>query len=430
MSLKCMLLQDMEDLAFLPTTNLAETKHASWLAGEGNKDMLSLYDACVSDLANALLQGVKMLASVEGRYHGAGPSAEKLARRAEQGRAPQPAVIAREVDQHLGGTPLYQWPFVDGNNVTVSKKRKQTGNVSMEEENSSHRPEYLTQNVPRDQRGQRGTCGLPSQTEYEFHEEMFPEETEIHKTMWAIRRIPKGSRVQCHGWLGAQAGKCKKNIKNSGMGSAAPSFWGVRTWDSGTDNTHGRGSKAQFMWFCNDNVDHTWHICNNITQCPPRIPSVWPIEKGTNLTPSELKTLEDAGYIIKKCAVKEKNATRYRSGISIPASKRIESAISMEAQIEEHSVIKANMHEKFCVRTATSQVRGEVYEIHIASNPMCTCGDFTSRTAEGKPYMACKHIYFLFLRYFGLDVNHSMFIHQSKLTSEDLLRVFSSRRTM
>ena len=76
----------MEDIAFIPTTNLSETKHASWLASLGNKQMLNIYDACVSDLANALLQSAKMLAFIKGKYKGRGPSAEKLARRVSFGK--------------------------------------------------------------------------------------------------------------------------------------------------------------------------------------------------------------------------------------------------------------------------------------------------------------------------------------------------------
>ena len=86
---------------------MAETKHASWLASKGNKHVLNLYDACVSDLANALLQSAKMLAFVEGKYKGVEPSAEKLAKRVAQGKAPSTASLAREVEQNIQGTPRH-----------------------------------------------------------------------------------------------------------------------------------------------------------------------------------------------------------------------------------------------------------------------------------------------------------------------------------
>ena len=56
----------------MPRTNMAEPVHASWLAAEGFKGTLNLYDACVSDLANALLQSSKRHAFIGGKYHGAG----------------------------------------------------------------------------------------------------------------------------------------------------------------------------------------------------------------------------------------------------------------------------------------------------------------------------------------------------------------------
>ena len=59
-------MQDAQDSPFVLTINLIETKHASWLAGKGNKQLINVYNACVSDLANALLQSAKMLAFIEG----------------------------------------------------------------------------------------------------------------------------------------------------------------------------------------------------------------------------------------------------------------------------------------------------------------------------------------------------------------------------
>ena len=122
--------------------------------------------------------------------------------------------------------------------------------------------------------------------------------------------------------------------------------------------------------------------------------------------------------------------TRYRPGVSEAAAKRIDSAISMGASIRGFEVLKQGKHEKFLVSTSSSQVCDKVYEVHIAMAPMCTCRDFAERAAEGRPYLACKHIYYKFLRYFGLDVNHNMFIHQARLSEVDLGRVFNARRTM
>ena len=215
-------------------------------------------------------------------------------------------------------------------------------------------------------------------------------------------------------------GKCKSNIKNTGIGTVAPSFWGFRSWDNGNDGGHGRGSKAQYMWFCNNSVDHTWKVCNTITQCPARVPTIWPVQRGTNITNNELKMLEQAGFTIEKQEVRVTQNVRYRSGVSEAAARRIASAISMEARIIGHDIIKQKQHERFHVSSANSELNDDVYEVHIATNPLCTCRDFADRAAQGRPYQACKHIYFVFLRVFGLDVNHNIFIHQCKLQDDDL----------
>ena len=141
-------MQDVQESAFVPTTNLSETKHASWLASIGNKQMLNVYDACVSNLANALLQSAKMLAFVEEKYKGAGPSTENLVRRVLFGKY-TPNRISTKIEENILGTPMYRQPSVEGDNITVSKKQKSIGIVLEEEENAAHKPEYVTQNQAR-----------------------------------------------------------------------------------------------------------------------------------------------------------------------------------------------------------------------------------------------------------------------------------------
>ena len=117
----------------------------------------------------------------------------------------------------------------------------------------------------------------------------------------------------------------------------------------------------------------------------------------------------------------------YCPGVSEAAAKRIESATTMEASIQGVEVMKQGKHEKFLVSTSASKVRDEVYKVHIVMSSMYTCKDFAERAAQGHPYLACKHIYYIFLRYFGLDVNHNMFIHQSRLSELDLGQVNAHR---
>ena len=163
--------------------------------------MLNVYDACVSNLANAMLQSAKMLAFVEKKYKGTKPSIEKLDRCVASGKHTSIRVIL-EIEGTVQGTPMYRRPYVEGDNITVSKKRKQVDIVTKKEENASHRPEYVTQNQARRNTQTMGKGGhLPTK---EIHEDeyLLIDKTQVHKTMWAICRIPRGSRVQCQGYLG------------------------------------------------------------------------------------------------------------------------------------------------------------------------------------------------------------------------------------
>ena len=80
------------------------------------------------------------------------------------------------------------------------------------------------------------------------------------------------------------------------------------------------------------------------------------VERGTNLTNIEIKTLEEGGYkLAKKSAIATQNV-RYRASVSEAAAKRIDSTISMEARIDGHEVVRQGQHEKFIVSTSSSQV--------------------------------------------------------------------------
>ena len=54
------------------------------------------------------------------------------------------------------------------------------------------------------------------------------------------------------------------------------------------------------MWFCPDNVDHTWKTTSSILHALARIPIVWPVEEGTNIIHEEIIKLENAGFSLEK----------------------------------------------------------------------------------------------------------------------------------
>ena len=46
-----------------------------------------------------------------------------------------------------------------------------------------------------------------------------------------------------------------------------------------------------------------------------------------------------------------------------------------------HDIIKQKQHERFHVSSANLEINDDVYEVHIATNPLCMCRDFADRAA-------------------------------------------------
>ena len=90
-------MQNLDDKCYTPQTNMAEMKHASWLAREGYKSKIGLYDAIVSDLANNLLQQSKRQAYLEGKYIGKGSGIMEMRDRAKSRSnvTPTPTNVSR-----------------------------------------------------------------------------------------------------------------------------------------------------------------------------------------------------------------------------------------------------------------------------------------------------------------------------------------------
>lgn len=429
-------MQSLEDQCFMPQTNLSEMKHASWLAGEGFKSVIGLYDATISDLGNNLLQQSKRQAYLEGKYIGNGPGIKEMKERAESRSSitPTPTKASRIIREALHGTHMQQQPNFFGDNETVTRKR-QSKRVITEEDNASHRPEFVTVNIPRKRKGRR--LEFPDATQNiigegnsdeDFVDErphLCIKETEIANEMWAIRRTNPGSKVCCQGILGPRKGKCKKAIANSRAGVPAPSFEGLRVWDSGT--------KKMWVWCCNSTPSHTYNIDNQVISRPPRPPLEWPVAVGTNLTKEEINSFKSAGFHLEFAMVEENVSARpgrYRTGVSEQASMRIDKAIKMDVTIHGVEVIKSEKHEVFILSTKNSEIRGEKYRVTIAKNPGCTCKDFQIRMGEGKGFLACKHMYFVYLRVCGMDINHNMFIHQASLSEVQCGVVLRAKRAI
>lgn len=89
------------DCANTPRTNLTESKLAR---RRGISTKISLYDACTTDMENAILQSTKAISYAQGKHIGKGPSLEKLKERI----AARPTQVVRAVNEATEGTPMYK----------------------------------------------------------------------------------------------------------------------------------------------------------------------------------------------------------------------------------------------------------------------------------------------------------------------------------
>ena len=233
---------------------------------------------------------------MEGKYIGNGPSLVKLRERAASRSSvtPNPAQSSKIINEALQDTGMLRQPHFLGDNKTVSKKRSTT-KVTDVETNSSHRPEYVVENVPRKRRakklefGQGGSIGQGKDKVINKGGSIV-QEIDIAPTMWAIRRPVVGSKFTCQGML-QKVGKCKKRVSKGKNPSPAPCFLGMRQWEG--------KSKETWVWCCSNNATHVWNVCPYIiVMRPPRPPLEWPVAKGTNLTKEELASLTQAGFHI------------------------------------------------------------------------------------------------------------------------------------
>lgn len=423
--------------AHTPRSNLSESMHGSWLAGEGYKDKITLYDACVSDMANALLQSAKQYGYLNGKHLGEGPSLEKLIDRATTRNTPTPTQAARVMQEAVAGTPMYEESTsLHGDKETVQRKRGRAPGI----DDSSHRPGYVMSARDRPMQGATrrvsfGTTPQPSMVQVI--------EEPVARAMWAIRRTPVNSRLKCFGLIDGKK-KCNSYIQSSSIGVVAPSFYSERR------HPGPGGPKPQMMWFCPTDVSHTWHVDHNIIYKPNLIGN-WTVDVGTNITNVEVQGLLKAGFNLQVVqnpisstsnrgdtttplsskdpsaeggSTKKKRSTKWRHGISQEAEKRIRSAGALTVSVIDESIMEPLKHSIF--RLVVDN--GNEYFVHVKVEPLCTCPDFMQREAGEKPYLACKHLYFVFIRVLGLQKNEDMIIHQPTLSSLDVSKILSRPR--
>ena len=99
---------------------------------------------------------------------------------------------------------------------------------------------------------------------------------------------------------------------------------------------------------------------------------------------------------------------------------RIKRVAKLICTIHGQRVVIQNEHVEFTLTTRASEQNEESYLVVVSTFPSCTCEDFQKRLREGKKYMPCKHLYFVYTKKLGLDVFHQEFVHQATLTKREL----------
>ena len=104
-------------------------------------------------------------------------------------------------------------------------------------------------------------------------------------------------------------------------------------------------------------------------------------------------------------------------------------ALQLNAKIIGETCRIEHRHEIFKVESRGDNGHMGIYDVHIKDEPPCTCPDFADREVKKRPYLACKHLYFVFLQVLGLSQNENMFIHQPILSNRDLYNALSRQKT-
>lgn len=432
--------------AQVPSINLSESVHASWLSGEGGKKKISLYDACVSDVLNSYIQCAKRLGFMTGRFIGTGPSMESMLNKAANQRTQSPSCVAKVIGEVVARTPMYEEPTLHGDKETVQRKKK-----SSIEAFSSHRPEVFMESRQRKPKGRprhihfddiaieekfaKGKeddmqeVGNDKDTSNDPKTIALPiQEVEVPRERWALRRMPANCVRKCFGRLGRK--NCNALIQSHDRGLVAPSIWSERTYQD--------KSIAQWLWFCNHDVEHTRAVKKQVIMSLD-VPDLWPIARGTNVSDEELSSLRASGFKIASVSTPlqtpptnictntseldtSSRKRKWRHGISKEAQNRIEAANKFDMTLLEEIVMIHKRHVIFRVMTEN------VYDVHIKEEPGCTCPDFQKRECAKKSFGACKHMYFVYVHVLGLQPKEHLVIHQPVLTVTDLAFVLAQPR--
>ena len=456
------------ELAEMPSCNLSETIHNKWLQQSGNRGS-DLYVATVDDFVRAFMQCTNYYAYLKGDRSGTGPGKEELRLRAAQRSGDAKRIVAAL--EHMPGAEHWctRKPQLEGEEVFGTTKRKL--DLPPGSEQDSHRPDKVSFSHPRVSTRStkaRTDSSTPSDLPLtQSPEKSIPQrvthvnniqETHCDVSKWHISRLPKTSAKACFAMQARTKTKCTQKIVRHGKSTPAPTYTGYMR-----DYKKNKEFLTQFF-FCNDDIERCVKgTRRKWVQHRPDVPDVWPVLTGTNLTLQEVLALEEGGFQLQQredvsprrlfgdssnvaSSMAElptpaladqyptlrfgKKIRRSNNGPCVQQRNKWESALNVDGQITSVTMIPHPGIGCIILFQSRKKAKVEEYRITISTFPSCTCPDFVEMSARAlgkrRPWVNCKHLYFIFRVTCNLDQYQDTFIHAPSLSFNEVKHLLES----
>ena len=452
------LLQNLtaDELADIPTCNLAETVHNKWLQASGKRGS-DLFIATTDDWVRAFMQMTNYRSYLCGGLSGTGPSKQDLKLKR--------ALVSRDgkkIADALNDMPeaaefCTRVPHLEGEEVFGTLKRRKI-DMPIGFEGDSHRPDKVNFSHPRVQTrsiaAQINSRDTPHSTSpVPFTNKVL--ESDCDTSKWHIARISEKSRKQCHAVQAGNGNKCKMVIATGRKATAAPTYRGRRK------DKFKESPVIEDFWFCPDQIARCvmgpkrFFVIDR-----PQIPEIWPVLTGTDLTRSEILELQEAGFCLQSTtplsprrlfstskafepvlwsAPRPLHADRIpstRNGKNVRRNPKApmeahrnqwESARNVKASILRVNLLPYPGLGAIIVLQSGVEPNEHVYNVTLCNFPSCTCPHYVSMnsSAIGRrgQYVNCKHLYYIFRFLCQLDYKADMFIHAPTLSLDEVKQI-------
>lgn len=459
----------------MPSCNLSETIHAAWSKQSG-KVSDNIYEVSVEDFARGFIQCTRYNAFLKGRASGTGPTKEELRLRAAT-RTGNLKYIYKAMEGIPGSEEyLLATPGYVGEEVFGSAKRRldvEPGAIDdshrFDKVNFSH-PKNAAKSMRRTVESSPSSSAppeLPVDTtptlvfdpsivrQEEVVHVSSVQESECKEDQWHIRRIPSMGKKSCMALQARTGRRCTAKLRNS---TPAPAYYGVfhvRTR---------RNDFPQFFYFCPDDLARCvggkkrQHVVAR-----PVLPTVWPVQRGTNLSIHEVMSLEEAGFQLQQrqplpeerqfgnnhailrqidnISVPEDAAkfplhrnertTRRNLNRPIPALQltRWESSKLVDATITNVTLVPSPGIGAVINLVSRHGQESKEYKVNIGPHPECSCLDFKEMIIQFRKrgaFYNCKHLYYIYRIVCGMRLQEDRFIHACSLSFNEIKQLLVS----